>query len=1017
MSVELLIAKPATGKTQACIQRIQAALREQPLKEVRVVVPDRLQAAAFRQRLAQAGGAIGAYVGTFGDLYRSILEKAERNIPLASSPLQHYILQEIVSGLTGSGDLNHYASLHNMPGFYMALRDVFAELKRSLVYPDQFAAFAKTGTPAQQELARLYLEYQSRMIELGWADTEGLSWLAVETLENNLKVAEPLRLLIVDGFDFFTGAQLRTLQLLSQTVEYILVTLPGTPDSQRPAHRRFSEITKALQQVLDPQVTTLDIPPVLPTDIQFIESFLFESAMQEPISPVRPFLLETRSPVDEAREALRWMKKMIVRDGLSPSDCAIFAPNPDVYNPFLRAAAAEFGIPVHFTQGIPLVEVPAIGALLNLLTLPIQNYRARILFNALRSPYFEIGMTPDLVDNLKEICRTVRITEGQTLWNETWDKLIPLDAQTQVDIDDERVLPNLPHGEPAQALRQSLDSFFEMMRFPEQAQSQTEWVGWLEELLERIRFFANTDGVRDAEACDALRETLRALVLSETILGSKPTGYAGFVAGLANTLGSIGLPEPRLRGQAALLIGRMVEARGLRYKAVALLGFSEGVFPEVERPDPFLDETMRQALGMESRLNREQAGLLYQVLTRADQSLLIVRPSLAENGEEWEASPFWKEIQKRFDQSAVQARRPEELEFLNDAGSSQELLFYATSTQKLPEAFSELRSRWEAIQHGGSILQARRAKQANSKHAGNTPELFPELSQRYASDKVWSASRLEAYGNCPHQFFVKSALGLEPRTLPEPGIEISQLGEMLHKILEETYKQAPDPSKLESVLEILPTVAWQEFATAPAKYGFSPSSIWAFEQAQLLTTLQATIEALDNASKGWTPAEFEKKFGIDGNPPLEINLGEETIRFRGIIDRLDKNERGELRVMDYKTGGSHLTQKDLQRGTRLQLPIYALAAQEALGLGTVTEGMYWKIKDAEAGSLKLSKFSANGAEGVDAAVQVVTEHLRRIITGIRAGQFPPVPPKGGCPSYCPAASWCWRYEPGFGGAQ
>ena len=1017
MPIKILIAKPATGKTQSCIERIQSKLKLFPFTEIRVIVPDRLQAAAFRQRLALSGGALGAYVGTFGDLYRTILEKADRPVPIASSPLQHYILQEVVDKLASRGTLSHYAPLRNMPGFYMALRDSFAELKRSLVYPEQFASFAKTGTLAQKELASLYIEYQARMIELGWADTEGLSWLAVEALENDQKLLSPLQLLIVDGFDFFTNAQMRTLQLISQVINDILITVPGVPDSQRPAHRRFLEITRTLQKVLNPRVTTLDTSPFLPANLHYIESSLFESGIQGTISSQQPFLLETRSPADEARESLRWIKQKVVREGLSPADCAIFTPNPDTYNPFLRAAAAEFGIPVHFTQGRPLVEVPAIDALLNLLTLPVQNYRARMLFNALRSPYFEFGMAPGLVDELEEICRTVRITEGKALWQATWKKLTEVNTQAQAEIEDERKLPNLPRGEQAQALQQPLDAFFNTMSIPEKVQSQTAWVSWLEELLERVQFFVHIDGNRDAEACEVLRETLRALVLSETILGSKLTDYTGFVTELIYTLGSIGLPEPRLKGQAALLVGRMVEARGLRYKAVALLGFSEGVFPEVERPDPFLDEALRQALGMESRLNREQSGLLYQVLTRADQSLLITRPSLAENGEEWEASPFWKEIKKRFDATAVTSKRPEELPFLNDAGSSQEVLFYAIQAGQLPEAFSELEKRWESIEHGGDVLRRRRTKQAKNKHGGHTPELSPELSLRYAPGKVWSASRLEAYGSCPHQFFVKSALGLEPRTLPEPGIDISQLGEMLHKILEESYRQAPDPSNLESVLTALRVVAQAEFATAPEKYGFSPSSVWAFEQAQLLATLQTTVEALDKESKGWRPAEFEKKFGMDSTQPLEIDLGDETILLRGIIDRIDANEQGQLRVIDYKTGGSHLTPKDLQRGTRLQLPIYALAAQEALQLGTVAEGLYWKIKDAEPGSLKLSKFDSGDAQGVDAAVQLAKEHLKKIITGIRSGEFPPIPPKGGCPSYCPAASWCWRYEPGFGGAQ
>src|SRR5512146_498278 len=132
MPVELLIARPATGKTQSCIQKVQSVLLSHPLSNVWVVVPDRLQAAAFRRRLAQSGGAIGVNVGRFEDLYRNILEQAGDDFPIASSPLLHFIIQEVVNLSAKQGKLVHYNSLRSMPGFLLALRDAFAELKRSL---------------------------------------------------------------------------------------------------------------------------------------------------------------------------------------------------------------------------------------------------------------------------------------------------------------------------------------------------------------------------------------------------------------------------------------------------------------------------------------------------------------------------------------------------------------------------------------------------------------------------------------------------------------------------------------------------------------------------------------------------------------------------------------------------------------------------------------------------------------------------------------------------------------------
>jgi len=176
--------------------------------------------------------------------------------------------------------------------------------------------------------------------------------------------------------------------------------------------------------------------------------------------------------------------------------------------------------------------------------------------------------------------------------------------------------------------------------------------------------------------------------------------------------------------------------------------------------------------------------------------------------------------------------------------------------------------------------------------------------------------------------------------------------------------------------------------------------------------LQATVSALAEDS-GWTPFAYELAFGIKDTPTLSIDLGDEALLIRGVIDRVDRNTSGQLRVIDYKTGSSHLTANDLMDGRRLQLPIYALAVRDALKLGTPVDGMYWKILGAEAGSLKLAKFKTDTGQGVNTAIEVVCGHLLRIIKGIRAAEFPPLPPQGGCPTYCPAVQWCWRFEPGW----
>jgi RecB family exonuclease len=355
---------------------------------------------------------------------------------------------------------------------------------------------------------------------------------------------------------------------------------------------------------------------------------------------------------------------------------------------------------------------------------------------------------------------------------------------------------------------------------------------------------------------------------------------------------------------------------------------------------------------------------------------------------------------------------PYDDQMLSESASSQDLLFSAVRRRSLPKKYVFLEERWRDLQHAQKVLRARRSKAINGPYEGFIPSVIPFINQRYSPSVTWSASRLESYSNCPHQFFVNNALELEARVLPKLGLDSTQLGTMLHKILELTYKNSADMTDLQSNLASLQESSQKQFSAVPKSLAYRPSALWEVEKVQFLEKLKNTICELAKDAN-WVPFAFEKKFGLEGEPPLEILTGDEKIVIRGLIDRVDKNSSGQLRVLDYKTGGSHLGSGDLKDGYRLQLPIYAMAARDALHLGTPVDGIYWKILAAEPGSLKLASFNTNGLVGIDAAIQVVCEHLLRIISGIRAAEFPPQPPKGGCPSYCPAVQWCWRYEPGW----
>lgn len=1017
MTAKVLIGPSASGKTHRCIERVLEVLGDHPLGPVWVVVPDRYQAYAFRRRLGEAGGAIGVHVGTFGHLYNEILWGANVPIPVASVPVIHRLIRAALGKVQSEQSLKHYAPIAEMPGFLRALRSMFAELKLARIWPETFHDLAVDHNPALAEIAQVYTEYQVKLGEIAWADPEGVNWLATEALEGDPSLFAHCPLLVVDGFDSFEGAQRSALALLSQRIPELQITLPGTDPMKRRAHRRFAKTLEQLSRdvsiVIDAEPDISRMPPAL----AHIEKSLFEPESGRISADGHITMLEVRSPREEAREAVRWVKSCILRDGLSPYACAIVTPDPEGYRPFLREAGHEFGVPLRFTHGEPLSSAPGITALLDLLGLPLKGFPSRLTIEAVRSPYFDLttlGLKPEDADLLENASRHGLVIEGLDQWEEALTKLSGTQPSHEDQEDSDAQRTDLPKGDKAEVLLVGLRNFTARVS-PPATLTLANWVNWLEDLLDDFQFLKQDRTARDEASLVGLRDVLRALVLGETIVDGTEITIGAFQATLRSFLEGTYYHEAQHWKEPAVLVLRVFEARGLRYKAIAVLGLAEGLFPEIEREDPFLGEEVRDELGLEGRVGREQRGIFYQIITRADEQLFVTRPYLAEDGEYWEASPYWSEVRDLIEGSPITLRH-ESPRAMSDAGSPEELLFWGVRRAGLPPRFvEELAPRWEYLRHARDVLQARVGRTPEGPFDGVAVGLSSILSDHYGSGHLWSSSRLETYGGCPYRFFVESAVDLEAKEPPELGIDARQLGSMLHEVLEIAYKRASDPGDVEQVRAMLDQVIEEIFAKAPATYGFRPTHLWGVEQVQFAQALRESFNNLEDLESGWSPIAFEQPFGLKGAPSLEMHIGDERIRVRGFIDRVDRNEAGELRVVDYKTGSSHLGSRDLIEGRRLQLPIYALAADEALGLGDPTEGLYWAILKAEAGSLRLSRFQPKRDDstivGPSAAISIMKRYVKEYVGAIRQGKFPPIPPRDGCPDYCAAAAWCWRYSP------
>jgi RecB family exonuclease len=215
------------------------------------------------------------------------------------------------------------------------------------------------------------------------------------------------------------------------------------------------------------------------------------------------------------------------------------------------------------------------------------------------------------------------------------------------------------------------------------------------------------------------------------------------------------------------------------------------------------------------------------------------------------------------------------------------------------------------------------------------------------------------------------------------------------------------------LLAALPGVAKEVLDEAPRREGIRVTAWWQQTREEIVDDVRRSIEALHalDALAGFVPLKFEQRFG--GERPLQLIDEGDSFSLRGVIDRVDRAADGRLCIIDYKTAGStSYTHRDVNEGKKMQLPLYGLAARDALGLGEPADGFYWHVRDAKPSSFTLGKFRKKEGRS---AMAVAAEKAWETVRAVRQGHFQPCPPDSGCPSYCPAAGFCWCLMERFGG--
>jgi ATP-dependent helicase/DNAse subunit B len=1042
MPPSLYLSPSTEASLDHLLSQIESHRRGHPLIPVHILVPTSQAQRALRRRLPEG---LGVHLFQFYALAEHVLDQAGLPVARVQADTVRALVGHLLAGMHQAGEMDTFEQVWDKPGFLQVIIRWLREMKTQGIPPEDVETHAAAGaSPRDRQLARIYVRYQDYLRSRQLSDADGLLWLASQALEDDPQLARKPGSFFALGFDQFNPIQLRILAALSGRYGDFGIYLLWDPDRLKGslALARLAETRSALHSRFALQEHTLEEHQPVEPVLAHLRRWLFEptAAKITPKGPIPVTSVAAPSREAEVRWALRAVKRLLL-DSTPIDEIALLAPNPEAYRGIVRAVASEYGLPLLSQEN--LADNPAITALANALRLA-PDFPWRGTLEALRSPYIQQPwFNTEQIDLLDQLSRERPVIAGREQWRFA---LQPLELP-QVDPEDEDLGPpplvsRLPPEDLA-AIEAGFLAFCDAVTPPENA-TPLEYGLWIQSTLlgmeagpEPGEMEPQTEPIpslnmaaacredpaharRDRNALSMLLQILHRQVFSARVLptGNRALPWETFRDELLNQLSQTIPTDPT---RPALRFGPLEAARDTSVDHLFVLGLGEGEFPQPPPPDPLYAPAERRdhPLPLQRYSPADDASLWWQVVGNCRRHLYLLRPRLDENGAPWLPSPYWEALVDLVD-GLVEIELPiAALPSLEQACSPSELLTgLATSqAQRVP---AELEPIWSAARAAQSVARQRGSWDPPGAFEGGlaSPGLQAELARRYGPEHGWSVSRLNRYGNCPYGFFAESVLQLEPRPDPEEGLDPLQRGSLLHALLERLYGDLAEtgldlvPEEQDAILEHLDRVCREHFPSAPQRYGFRPSALWHHEQVELRRLVENLVvwECGENgAAARFHPYRQELRFGIPGAqlPKLQLQAPSGTaFLIHGVIDRLDRDQDGDLRVIDYKSGATGFSKTDIRLGAALQTALYALAA-ERLTPGRVTESYYLHIPSRKAsGHLKF----ADGVEA-DETVQVALGAAAGFVDRVREGFFPSAPAKSSvgaraCRDRCDFAALC-----------
>ena len=932
--LHLILGRSGSGKTQY-IRSLLRDLAKQGARDMILLVPEQF---SFAQRveILSFSRLVDAVFRVYGGVSGTHIDDGGRML-LMSLALE-----------AAQEHLDIYFKHRESPALAAKLLDLVAECRQCAVTPAELQAAADKLPDSvlrrkSRELALILDLYDTLVARSFIDDQDDLTRL------NDTLLDHPFfhgRIVAIDAFKSFTVQEQRILsRILAQAQEVYLTLCTDTLADTQSGMGLFSPVQRTARRVISlakQQNVPVAAPVILAEQRRFRSKALgyLEQTVFHPEAGPFPdetedlFLCTAQDKAAQCDFVARTAKRLIREEGLRCRDMAIIARDADAYREEMTAALRRYGVPAFEDSRQPIDSQPLI-AFVRAGMEAAQSFGTEPVLR-----YLKTGLTDFALEEISEL-------ENYMIeWNISGSRL--LSAFTQhpegygnVFQEQDRQKLACLNGLRERAT-QPLVHLRDACQGVDGAQIAHAAYAFLEETnaAKHLRAFAQSLSSAGEEALaleqGRIWDLLMALLSQCAIaLEGHPMPLSRFAQLFDAVLSSqeIGtIPQ----GLDEIPLGSADRMRASSPRIVFLLGANEGEFPRTPASSGVFSDAERRRLielGLEMTDPYDQQAveerlLAYQSLSAARERLYVCHTRSNGEGGSQTGSVIVSELNRLFPH-CIRFDADEEDALARVEGESPAFLLTASRWGK-SDPLSAALKRYFASRpdYAGRLAGVGRA-------ACHTPARFenPENSRRLFGDQLYlSASRVEVYHKCRFQYFCRYGLNARPRKIAK--LDPLSSGTVVHDVLERLLREHSPralhemgPKKRAEEIEAL-LLSYLEEKMGGAQ---EKPKRFSYQFARLSVVLEEVVGRLcaEFLHSSFEPIDFELRIDKDGLvAPYSLPLPDGgTLQIKGSIDRVDRMERdgkAYLRVVDYKSGGKEFLLSDVLNGLNMQMLIYLM---------------------------------------------------------------------------------------------